>query len=245
MPAPTEGLITFYNMSQLDGGNMDDLTANGNDGAFSSGSPSVSTGTVSNARHFTTGASFISLSTVIAGMFAGPATICAWVKTDGVGATRIGWYFQNDSPGNLRIFGHYLSGATTLWVATGATLASSVRSNPANANIVAGKWYHIAVTYAYGKASAIYAQGTAVTYSSADNFAQANRMRHIGNNSNGAGTGWTGDIDEFRYYSRILNSTEINNVFADTTSYPEVAGAAAARRPSSRNHPVTRPRWGR
>jgi len=225
MPAPTNGLQVFYNLEDKTLGSYIDLSPNANHGVPRN-SPSVTTGTVGNSIHITgTGAdataTSVSLSTFTNADISGPNTIAAWLRADSVGAGRIAWAFRNNSTTNYRIFGFLLRGATTVWLASGgpdATGASSVRSALSNPDIVASKWYHLVVTFNTSKASAIYLGGTFASAPAQDFFADPGRVRRIGNNA--AGTGWAGDVDEFRFYNRILTSTEINNIFTDATDYP-------------------------
>ena len=243
MPAPTTGLVLHWNLTSRVGTNYDDLSSEGNDGVPRN-DPSFTTGTVGNSIHVTgTGAdatgTAIAASTFGNLPISAVGTWCAWLRADTVGATRIAWAFRKDAVSNFRIFGFYVRGATTTWLASGgASNASSVRSALSNPNVSASKWYHLAVTYNATQASAIYLNGTFASAPADAFWADPGRIRRLGNN--GAATGWAGDGDELRVYNRILNSTEIANIFADATNYP-VAGVR--RRPDDYYNAVS-PRQG-
>jgi len=219
MPAPTSGLVLFWNMSDYV-----DRSPNLNNGT-GVGGQSVTMGTVSISRHLTNGvalASYVSAATFISGML-GPSTICAWLRTEDTTDSHIAWMFRQDSGVNFRYFAHFNLGATTTWVAGASnTTASTVRSALANPAVSANKWYHLIVTYNVSKASAIYINATfASAPSQIVGSADSGRIKRVGG-ADGVAVegGWRGSIDEFRYYNRILSATERLNVFADTNQYP-------------------------
>ncbi|OZG70846.1 hypothetical protein BTA51_23695 [Hahella sp. CCB-MM4] len=101
------------------------------------------------------------------------------------------------------------------------------------ANITPGNWYHIAISYTSG-AQAIYVNGVQrATRTYTGGLRTNSDPLQIGQDQVFAGRYFNGRIDEVRIYSSALDSSEINDIYADTHDCPSCTlGGFAITQPS-------------
>ena len=228
MPAPTNGLVLFYNMSTLSGSNMDDLSDTGNDATIS-GAASAS-GQVGNARDFDGIDDYV--ATVFALNLTGTnaITITFWLYWDAFSA-------NDDLSMESSVNAGANAGAFFIDPNQSSGVRILLRGNVGNSSAEYAQpsgaaWHHWAVVLDMSKAT------NEVDAFYIDNDLKTPSGRAFNSNNTGmfgnytlylmsrAGTSLfgAGVLDEVRIYNRALSASEISDIYNDTTQYP-VSGA--------------------
>ena len=211
MPAPTNGLILFWNMETLSGAQMDDLSPTENNGTI--------TGTADKAGQIGRSRGFdgVDDQVVAASTPATSAsyTILAWLRPKVTGSNLP---ISMDAIG-LNYFSHGISSANKF---THVLRETGFSRQITSANTYAtGAFYHVAGRYNGDKVYLFVNGVTAASAASAGGTFTWNSFR-IGQRVGGLNL-FTGDIDELRVYSRPLSLSEISDVYNDMTQYPVAA----------------------
>ena len=209
MPAPTSGLVLFWNCETLLAGKMDDLSDTGNDGTLSS-TADRAVGQVGKARGFG-GVDKIKADSAPS---MSSYTICIWAKpaVDGklcVAIDGTGAKYMHYGIITANKFGYtHKSGATAgLILEAGSTNAT-------------GAYVHIAARY-NGHTVYFFRNGeTQASLAATGTFTISGFG--IGRWDDGTSS-WFGDLDELRVYNRALPRSEIQDVYNDATIYPVTA----------------------
>ena len=213
MPAPTNGLILFWNLQTLIGAQMDDLSPTGNNGTI--------TGTADKAGQIGRSRGFdgVDDQVVAASTPATSAsyTILAWLRPKVTGSNLP---ISMDAIG-LNYFSYGIISANKF---THVLRETSMSRQITSGNTYAtGAFYHVTGRY-NGDRVYLFVNGiTAASAASSGGTFTWNSFR-IGQRAAGLNL-FTGDIDELRVYSRPLSLAEILDVYNDITTYPETGAA--------------------
>lgn len=215
MPAPTNGLILFWNCETLDGADMDDLSTTGNNGTIAS-TVNRPAGKVGAARGFDGLGGIKAQSAPSMSSY----TVLVWAKPTMDARLALGM----DTTGNLYLhYGVITANKFGYTHRSGGTFGLLLEAGSANAT---GAYHHIAARY-NGHTAYFFRNG--VTQASiATNGTTTISSFELGRWA-GHTVGWVGDLDELRVYNRPLSLSEIQDVYNDTTNYPVVGGAGAVR----------------
>jgi len=104
----------------------------------------------------------------------------------------------------IYIYGGLLTATSTNGVDLGNSLSYSLTPIP-------GQWYHIAFTREEGGSQSLYVNGVAVDSDTSNAIAYANTPLLLGHDSGGS---IHGKIDEVSIFSRAMNATEIQSIYA-------------------------------
>ena len=226
MPAPTNGLILYWDMETLSGSNMMDRSGTGNHGTIT-GSPPSTIGKVGLARSFNGSAgTYVRVATED---FLSPPsttlTLCAWIRPkSGVAATQ--WFGKHRVPD----IDPGTTDFTIYAISTASTSVYALLSRCSNGNS------HIKRRQSYASGTTVNSAGTWVhvaarvpaTLASATIYINGVQQATV---TDAAGTGTTratlsvpflvgmtdfhGGADEIRLYNRALSATEILAVYND------------------------------
>lgn len=186
---------------------------------------SSTNGIFHNAIHFNGTNSYLQAATN-ALYSAGQFTFSAWVRTDAAPDNQViaAWTDPNGLGWKL---GTATDGSSLVQFDT--TVASGqvfVSTNSPPLQVKDAAWHHVALTYTTGQAK-VYVDGSLEI----DATVSGALSGQAGDFKIGAGTGtgqfWKGDIDEMRYYNRVLSAVEITQL-PETYSDPDGDGAVNA-----------------
>ena len=195
-------------------GNADDLVGS-NDGT-STGAVAYTAGMVGQAFEFA-GEDYVAAPTANFPSGTADRTVEGWVRFDQPypGASTQGLFFGYGSWGNA-------TGTIELLVNGGGTQTNALTFSQwggavfQSSQATQGVWYHLAITISNG-AETLYVNGSIVSSGAFAVNTPAGTMAYLGAYPNTAvgGTEWlTGAVDEISVYSRALQSTEIQSIYA-------------------------------
>ena len=219
MPAPTNGLILFWNMETLSGAAMDDLSPTGNNGTIA-GTANHANGQVGAARGFDGVDDKITADSRPLGPTAGSFTLTMWLKPLASGSKLP--VSMDDNADHYVTFGNEVASRFS-WVQslTGGAAATTAVLN-ASSTSSTGVYTHIAIRY---NGHTKYLFRNSVTQASAVQTGTFTwNSFNIGQRAGNLNP-YNGDIDELRIYNRALSLSEISDIYNDTTEYPVIATA--------------------
>jgi len=162
----------------------------------------------------------------------GGYTFAFWINVMTGSPNNIVWiFFSNTSP-NMRIALNYIASPSSFAITTSPTSATPVYQT-VYSSVVLNTWYHVVWTLDTNNNTIVYLNGTSIYTTStlsyfSNSFAGG---RYILDDSPGI----IGALDDFRYYNRVLNSTEVTSLYNypntnNTTSiFPNPTGPAGFR----------------
>ena len=223
MPAPTNGLVLYWDMETLSGSNMMDRSGNGNHGTIT-GSPISVSGKVGLARKFAGSAgTYIRTATEnLSAMPTAQLTICAWMRQlDASNSAAIG---KHRSPQSFTetdfSIGQIATGSTVVWALYSSTSNGNGyirrrQSYGTGTAVSTGTWLHVSARVPATLSSAtIYINGVQqeTGTQAADGTGTTRATLSV---PFIAGFGIVQSVDQIRLYNRALSATEILAVYND------------------------------
>lgn len=146
-------------------------------------------------------------------------TACAWVKWDGGGGGSDGRRFICETHGSGSPWAISMavnSGANPVFIGY-CREGSNTRQVTGTTNVVIGQWYHVCVTYKKDglKGFRLYVNGVEEDASATSGSLIDSSGINIGTHRDANNRWFDGSIDDFRVYSRVLNSAELKKIIND------------------------------
>lgn len=201
------GLVANYHFSEGSGITTADSSGNGNIGTLVN-SPTWTSGVIGNASSYNSASSqFVKIlnSPSLNGIATSIVSVAAWVKTSSATDQVIFSTWGGTNGYQLWLN----NGIPAIWSNGGGTLVAS-------SSIADGSWHYVVGVWD-GTNAYVYVDGV-LKASGARTFSPSFADNQIGTQCSGVGSTscsvyFNGVIDEVRIYSRVLNSTEIQNAF--------------------------------
>jgi hypothetical protein len=210
----SSGLVAYYPFN----GSAADESGNGHDG-FVSGATVVAdrNDVPSSAYHFD-GDDFISISHHDDLNFPGPVSISVWIRPEEFGGDQL-VIGKSDYFTITNFLIRVRGGGDVRW-------EFNEYHDTAVDTLTADQWHHIVVTaVSETGAKQIYVDGTERPHSTSAPgvFGLTTQSMTIGHASYGMGAEWfVGDIDDIRFYNRVLDPSEVQELFSEGSSCEEV-----------------------
>jgi len=227
-PAPVDGLVAAYGFEEAGGTSATDASGNGNDGALSGATRTVS-GRFGGALAFDGVNDQVAVADDDTLDLSGAMTLEAWVRPT---SSLAGWrtVVLKEQPGDL-VYGLYAAAtgyrpSGHVFVAGGDLRVQAPSALPAN------EWSHLATTYD-GTTLRLYVNGAQVgSLTAAGPMSASDGPVRIGGN-----TVWdewfAGAIDDVRIYDRSLSASEIQSDMSAPVGTPPPADTQAPTMPGS------------
>lgn len=239
----TTGLIGWWKMDEGSGTSAFDSSQNGNTGTLTN-SPTWTTGKINGALTFSPSGSgnWVDAGDINAFDSLTSMSVCSWVypTNNTIDGGIVNKTYDSSTDGFLLFLDTSGVGGSKLYsffIADSASTANTRIESAAN-SAVTGAWTHICGTFTAGSSTGLRmyingseVAGSPVSTTSISGIDAGPRHFYIGSRDLGI-TPFTGNIDEVRVYNRVLSSSDVTELYNETsqnygTTVATIAGSTS------------------